>query len=77
MALPALGTERTWAGSASTLWRNGDTASRNLSGPDQIGNNATLLITDGSELFLSGNNVTVGSIVLSNVSAGIPLSWLP
>jgi hypothetical protein len=36
-----------------------------------------LLITDGSELFLSGNNVTVGSIVLSNVSAGIPLSWLP
>ena len=48
---------------------DGSLVNLQLSGPQQIGNNATLEIADGSTLSLSGNNVTVGSILLINVSA--------
>jgi autotransporter-associated beta strand protein len=47
----------------------GDTASLNLSGTNQIGSDATIEIDGGSQLTLSGNNVTAGTLVLNNYSA--------
>src|ERR1017187_9753787 len=44
----------------------GDVAKLQLSGAQQIGNYATIYIADGSQLSLSGNDVTVGSLVLTN-----------
>jgi autotransporter-associated beta strand protein len=49
--------------------RDGNTASLNLSGANQIGASATIQIDDGSQLLLSGNNVTAGTLVLNNFSA--------
>ena len=55
---------------------DGNTANLNLAGPNQIGNNAMIEIDAGSQLNLSGNNVTVGSLVFSNYSADAAASIL-
>ena len=47
----------------------GVAASVNMSGPNQLGNHTTVMVTGGSQLNLSGNNVTVGSIIMTNYSA--------
>jgi autotransporter-associated beta strand protein len=47
----------------------GAAANLNLNQPDQIGGSTTVTILAGSQLFLSGNDVGAGSLVLSNYSA--------
>jgi autotransporter-associated beta strand protein len=54
----------------------GHAANLNLAGPNQIGNHATIEIDAGSRLNLSGNSVTVGSLVLTNYSADALASTL-
>jgi len=45
------------------------TANLYLAGPNQIGGSAAIEIDAGGHLILSGNNVSIGSLVLSNFSA--------
>jgi len=44
------------------------TANLVLAAPNQIGNNATIEVSDGGQLLLSGNDATVGQLVLTNFS---------
>ena len=48
---------------------NGSSARLNLSQPDQIGHSASVVINYGSQLVLFGNDATIGTLVLTNVSA--------
>ena len=41
----------------------------NLSQPDQIGHSASVVINYGSQLVLFGNDATIGTLILTNVSA--------
>jgi autotransporter-associated beta strand protein len=54
----------------------GNSANLNINGPDQIPNSSTISITAGSQLLLSGNNVTVNNLTLNNVSADATASIL-